>query len=298
MRATPRIRRWLPLALVLAASAIVVPATAAPSRAATNPSCIATPTDFAHALLNALPEPVTSSNVSAIVAWEAAEGGHWHNSAKFNPLNTTLPLDGSSSINSVGVQAYSSWNVGVTATVDTLHNGNYPGILSALHAGTSAVNVANAVAASPWGTAPFTSLIGQAYDPPPPPWQPSCGGGGGSTTNIDQWTPGSTCSNAGFQFCLWYAQGQGTGGAGWGGRGSVGTISGTFTIGGSSQAGYGQSVRNNAASMTNVTSNCNVTVWVSPNYTGDFNWLHPDKAGNLTSNLRNNEASISANNCT
>ncbi len=127
---------------------------------------------------------------------------------------------------------------------------------------------------------------------------PVGGSGGGSTTNIDQWTPGNTCSNAGFQFCLWYAQGQGTGGAGWGGRGSVGTISGTFTIGGSSQAGYGQAVRNNAASMTNVTSNCNVTVWVSPNYTGDFNWLHPDKAGNLTSNLRNNEASISANNCT
>ena len=118
-----------------------------------------------------------------------------------------------------------------------------------------------------------------------------------TSTNISSWTPGSTCSNAGHQFCLWYAQGQGTGGAGWGSSGSVSTISGTFTIGGSGAAGYGQAVRNNAASMTNVTTNCNVTTWYSPGYTGAFNWLSPDKGGNLTSNLRNDEASISANNC-
>ena len=118
-----------------------------------------------------------------------------------------------------------------------------------------------------------------------------------ASTKINAWVPGSTCSSAGHQFCLWYAQGKGTGGAGWGSSGSVGTISGTFTIGGSGAAGYGQAVRNNAASMTNATTNCNVTTWYSPNYTGAFNWLSPDEGGNLTSNLRNNEASISANNC-
>ena len=117
------------------------------------------------------------------------------------------------------------------------------------------------------------------------------------STNIDSWKPGSTCSSAGHQFCLWYAPGQGTGGAGWGSSGSVSTISGTFTIGGSSAAGYGQAVRNNAGSMTNATTNCNVTTWYSPGYTGAFNWLSPDEAGNLTSALHNNEASISANNC-
>ena len=120
---------------------------------------------------------------------------------------------------------------------------------------------------------------------------------GSSSTNIDSWKPGSTCSSAGHQFCLWYAQGDGTGGAGWGSSGSVGTISGTFTIGGSGAAGYGQAVRNNAGSMTNATSNCNVTTWYSPNYTGPYNWLSPDEAGNLTSGLHNNEASISANTC-
>ena len=118
-----------------------------------------------------------------------------------------------------------------------------------------------------------------------------------SGTHITGWTPGTTCSAAGHQFCLWYAQGQGTGGAGWGSSGSVGTISGTFTIGGSGAAGYGQAVRNNAASMTNVTTNCNVTTWYSPNYTGPYNWLSPDTGGNLTSTLHNNEASISANTC-
>ena len=122
-------------------------------------------------------------------------------------------------------------------------------------------------------------------------------GGGGSGSNINSWVPGSTCSAAGHQFCLWYAQGKGTG-CRLGGSGSIGTITGTFTIGGSGAAGYGQAVRNNAASMTDATTNCNVTVWVSPNYTGDYNWLSHQEGGNLTSNLRNNEASISANNCT
>jgi Peptidase inhibitor family I36 len=288
------VRRLILTALTLAMGAASVPLTAGVSQAATNPSCISTPTDFAHAFLNALGDPVSSSNVSAIVAWEDAEGGNWHNTAEFNPLNTTLVLDGSHAINSAGVQSYSSWDVGVTATVDTINGSAYSGVRSALHAGNNANAVASAVAASPWGTPNFSGLIGQAYDPPAPPWQPSCGG----TTKIDSWVPGSTCSSAGHQFCLWYAQGKGTGGAGWGSSGSVGTISGTFTIGGSSQAGYGQAVRNNAASMTNATSNCNVTVWVSPNYTGAFNWLSPDHGGNLTANLRNNEASISANNCT
>jgi hypothetical protein len=67
--------------------------------------------------------------------------------------------------------------------------------------------------------------------------------------------------------------------------------------------GYGQAVRNNAASMENGTPNCNVTTWVYPNYVGDFNWLSPGEGGNLSPNandpqqLRNNEASIDLNTC-
>src|SRR5664279_2237675 len=49
--------------------------------AATTPGCIASPTDFANAFLNAIPEPDTPQNVAAVVAWELAEGGNWHNAA-------------------------------------------------------------------------------------------------------------------------------------------------------------------------------------------------------------------------
>ena len=161
------------IAMALAVPAICTLGTAT-AEAASAPSCISTPTDFAEALLAAGGEPETAQNIEAIVAWAHAEGGNWKNNAKFNPLDTTKALDGSTPINSVGVQAYSSWAVGVQATELTLTNGHYGGVLSALAAGNSAVAVANAVAASPWGTPNFSSLIGQAYAPPAPPWQPSC----------------------------------------------------------------------------------------------------------------------------
>ncbi len=117
-------------------------------------------------------------------------------------------------------------------------------------------------------------------------------------SNIDQWTPTSTCLNSPYLYCLWFGQGNGTGGAGWGSTAmDTSTISGTFFIGCPGKSGCGQSVRNNAASMSNGTINCNVTTWVSPRSGGDWNWLDPSWGGNLTSSLRNNEASISANNC-
>ena len=58
-------------------------------------------------------------------------------------------------MNSAGVRAYPSWRAGFQASLATLENGNYPGILSALRAGDSAQSVANAVAVSPWGTGSF-----------------------------------------------------------------------------------------------------------------------------------------------
>ena len=150
------------------------PAAEAPAVTTTDPACITTPADFAAALLNALPEPDTASNVEAVEGWEEAEGGNWYNTAEFNPLNTTYPLDGSYAVNSVGVQSYASWAVGVTATADTLRSGYYPGILAALAAGDSAVTVADAVGDSIWGTPNFSSLLPPHYDPPSPSWQPDC----------------------------------------------------------------------------------------------------------------------------
>jgi peptidoglycan hydrolase CwlO-like protein len=111
---------------------------------------------WARALLKNLGVPVTDANVSAIFSWEMAEGGHWYNAATFNPLNTTMSEPGATSMNSVGVKAYSSWEQGFTATISTLFNGYYAGIIAALERGDDAQAVANAVAASPWGTGSFT----------------------------------------------------------------------------------------------------------------------------------------------
>ena len=116
-----------------------------------------TPQTWAVALLGADHLPLTACDVSAVTAWEAAEGGAWQNSASGNPLNTTMPEPGSSAINSAGVQAYPSWQEGFAATVATLNNGDYPGILAALRAGDSAQAVADAVGASPWGTGYFSA---------------------------------------------------------------------------------------------------------------------------------------------
>ena len=110
---------------------------------------------WAQAFVKTLGMPMTADNVAAIVAWEMAEGGHWYNVAHYNPLNTTQTMPGSTSMNSVGVKAYSSWAVGLKATEITIHNGYYGGILAALKAGNDGQAVAAAVAASPWGTGLF-----------------------------------------------------------------------------------------------------------------------------------------------
>jgi hypothetical protein len=108
---------------------------------------------WAAALLTALGIAPTSQAISNVVAWETQEGGHWNNSATYNPLNTTQHAPGSSVMgggSSAGVQAYTSWTEGLTATVQTLRNGNYGAILSNL--GAPLDQFKNAVDSSPWGT--------------------------------------------------------------------------------------------------------------------------------------------------
>lgn len=111
-----------------------------------------TPATWARALLARLGVPVTDANVQAITAWENAEGGAWHNPDQYNPLNTTQGAPGAVSTNAAGVKSYTSWDQGLTATVQTLSNGLYAGILSALGSGKSADAVVSAVVRSPWGT--------------------------------------------------------------------------------------------------------------------------------------------------
>jgi peptidoglycan hydrolase CwlO-like protein len=114
---------------------------------------------WAQALLVAMRFPVTADNVAAITAWEMAEGGHWYNTAYYNPLNTTQSMPGATVFNSVGVKAYTSWKQGLEATMITLKNGYYGGILDALKRGNDSEAVARAVGASPWGTGDFSRLL-------------------------------------------------------------------------------------------------------------------------------------------
>jgi hypothetical protein len=111
------------------------------------------PSQFATAVLQHLGKPVTSANLKAMVGWIHAEGGHWHNNARFNPLNTTQPAPGAGNTGSQGnIKVYRDWNQGINATVQTLRNGHYTDILQALSHGNDPNAVANAIGASPWGT--------------------------------------------------------------------------------------------------------------------------------------------------
>ena len=100
-------------------------------------------------LLDRLGAPVTTENLRGLFAWIGAESNA---ASLLNPLATTMAAPGARNANSVGVKGYPNDLVGLDATVRTLHNGNYPGILAALAHGNNALALTNAVAASPWGT--------------------------------------------------------------------------------------------------------------------------------------------------
>jgi hypothetical protein len=109
--------------------------------------------DWAKDFLTQVGAPITSENLAAMTTWMAYEGGHWKNSATYNPLNTTLETSASTgSMNSVGVQKYSSYAGGLSATVQTINNGLYGNVLDALKQGNNSQAVLSAVSASPWGT--------------------------------------------------------------------------------------------------------------------------------------------------
>ena len=109
---------------------------------------------WAKDFLSRLGKPTTPDNIKAITTWMAWEGGHWKNSAHYNPLNTTLNAQGASSMNKVGVKSYLDYEQGMKATIDTINAGKYgyPKILDALSSGHDTQGVINAVNSSKWGT--------------------------------------------------------------------------------------------------------------------------------------------------
>jgi hypothetical protein len=94
---------------------------------------------FAKALLQELDIPQTPGAIESLVNWQKQEGGHWRNSAAYNPLNTKYD-EGAVSENKNGIKAYADWEGGVSATAKTL-TGNmskergYDNIISALKGG-------------------------------------------------------------------------------------------------------------------------------------------------------------------
>lgn len=109
--------------------------------------------DWQQQLLTAIKAPNTPQNLTALNAWQRAEGG----SALNNPFNTTLQAGATPTpYNSAGVRNYASPQAGINATIQTLtapqYASGYQPIISALRAGNNAQAVASAVGASPWGT--------------------------------------------------------------------------------------------------------------------------------------------------
>lgn len=111
-----------------------------------------TTTDFAKAVLSGIGVPTSSNNVNAMLAWMTFEGGHWHNSAAHNPLNTTQSMPGSYKAPGTIVQAYPDWKTGLAATIKTLNYGVYSGIRAALEQNANPADTLLAIKVSPWGT--------------------------------------------------------------------------------------------------------------------------------------------------
>lgn len=110
---------------------------------------------FYVSVLQGISAPVSDGAVTGLAAWHRAEGG----SATWNPFNTTQDAAGATSYNSVGVKNYPNEATGISATVKTLLNGNYPGILRALRADAFDIHaLASAVDSSVWGTKHLTEV--------------------------------------------------------------------------------------------------------------------------------------------
>jgi len=113
------------------------------------------PDAWAKAMLVALNAPVSTDSMDALKTWARFEGGHYKNSASYNPLNTTYELPGSKGMNSVGVKAYASWDDGIKATVASLtgkraEERGYAAIVEALRKGGDKDTILAAINKSAW----------------------------------------------------------------------------------------------------------------------------------------------------
>jgi hypothetical protein len=105
---------------------------------------------WAALLLSELGAPRCQDNLTVLVAWQVAEG----TAAAYNPLATTHYMPGSTAFNSVGVRNFSSVEVGLQATVETLRvpmaSYGYDAIVHHLEHCAPATSTAMAINASSW----------------------------------------------------------------------------------------------------------------------------------------------------
>lgn len=107
---------------------------------------------WARDLLTRMGYPVTTENMTSVLAWQIQEGGHFNNAATFNPLNSTLGHKTYGSMNSVGVATYPDYETGMTQTIKTLNLHYYDKIRADLKAGADPAVTTADIKASPWGT--------------------------------------------------------------------------------------------------------------------------------------------------
>lgn len=109
---------------------------------------------FAHYFLPMIGAEMSENNLLMLMSWCQAEG----DAGRFNPLNTTQHMPGSTRFNSADVQNYGTFNDGVVATAKTLNFGadhnqfGYDAIRRALRKGSIPRLGLEAVEASAWGT--------------------------------------------------------------------------------------------------------------------------------------------------
>ncbi len=150
-------------------SAPKIPAKEISSRKDGTPIAAATSDDdFYKEILKRIGAPISNNNMLYLYAWRQAEGGH----ALYNPFNTTQKAPSATNYNSVGVKNYTSLEQGLNATVATLQNGRYDGIINSLRESKTPKETVDALIESPWGTGKLAKRIALDYEsgisPKPP----------------------------------------------------------------------------------------------------------------------------------
>jgi hypothetical protein len=120
---------------------------------------ISNPTQWADDFLKLIGAKITPTNQAEVVGWETAEGGNWHNSAQYNPLNTTYVTGTSQSVIN-GVQAYQSWASGLTATLQTIDQSTYTSVVEDLKNSAPYATFAASLGNSPWDKTHYGSPPG------------------------------------------------------------------------------------------------------------------------------------------